>query len=73
MNSGADQLESGMKEFNDKAINKLLSAYNGDVKALVRRIDALSDANDGYTIYSDAEKGMTTSVKFIVKTEGVEK
>ncbi|MCR5837242.1 MAG: hypothetical protein K6G88_12100 [Lachnospiraceae bacterium] len=73
LSSGANQLEDGMKEFNEKAIDKLIDSYNGDVKSLVRRINALVDANDEYTIYSDAEEGMTTSVKFIIKTDGVSK
>ena len=60
-----------MEEFDEKAIEKLADAYNGDVKSLLDRIDAVMEAGEEYTTFSKTADGTNGSVKFIIRTDGV--
>lgn len=68
---GANALSDGMSQFNEQAIDKLVNAYNGDLKKLADRIQAVLEASseyDTYTLLNDGDAGTT---KFIIKTEGI--
>ena len=60
-----------MEECDEKAIEKLADAYNGDVKSLLDRIDAVMEAGEEYTTFSKTAEGTNGSVKFIIRTDGV--
>ena len=68
---GSNTLADGMEEFDEKAIEKLADAYNGDVKSLLDRIDAVMEAGEEYTTFSKTAEGTNGSVKFIIRTDGV--
>ncbi len=68
---GSNTLADGMEEFDEKAIEKLADAYNGDVKSLLDRIDAVMEAGEEYTTFSKTADGTNGSVKFIIRTDGV--
>lgn len=68
---GANALSDGMSQFNEQAIDKLVNAYDGDLKKLADRIQAVLEAAseyDTYTLLNDGDAGTT---KFIIKTEGI--
>lgn len=68
---GSVQLDNGMAQFKDEAIDKISDFIEGDFTEIAERIKAtISLAND-YTIYSMAGDGKSTSVKFIYETEGI--
>lgn len=68
---GSVQLDNGMEQFKDEAIDKISDFIEGDFTEIAERIKAtISLAND-YTIYSMAGDGKNTSVKFIYETEGI--
>lgn len=68
---GSVQLDNGMSQFKDEAIDKISDFIEGDFTEIAERIKAtISLAND-YTIYSMAGDGKNTSVKFIYETEGI--
>lgn len=68
---GSAELQSGMAEFNEKAIQKLADTYNGDVKSLVDRLDAVTKAGEDYTTFTLVPDDVKGSVKFILKTDAV--
>ncbi len=71
LNDGAHQLADGVVEFNEKGIEKILNAYNGDIEPLVERIQAVLDAGADYQTYTGLADGMEGSVRFVYKTAAV--
>ena len=71
LSSGADKLHEGIVEFNSQAIDKLVEAYNGDIKSLTDRICALAEAGTEYDTFTAIPEGKTGMTKFIIKTAGI--
>lgn len=69
---GAHTLADGMVQFNEEGINKILDAYNGDLKPVVNKLQAVIDAGEDYQTYSAIADGQTGSVKFIYKLASIE-
>ncbi|MBQ7428089.1 MAG: hypothetical protein IJV29_00300 [Butyrivibrio sp.] len=69
---GAKELSDGMVKFDEEGIQKLSSAFDGDIQSFTDRLQAIEDASTEYTTFSGVSDGSTSSVKFIIKTEGVE-
>jgi len=69
--SGSKELADGVTTFNEEGIEKLLDSYNGDLKDLVDRIQAVFDAGSGYESFSGKAEDSVSSVKFIIKTDAV--
>lgn len=72
LDDGANQLEAGILQFNEQAIDKLVSAYHGDVKDLADRFEAVLEAGEQYQIFTDKAEEMQGSVTFIYKLGSVE-
>lgn len=72
LNSGASQLADGMVQFNEEGINKILDAYNGDLKPFTDKLQAVIDAGEEYQTYSAIADGQTGSVKFIYKLASID-
>jgi len=72
LDEGANKLADGMVEFNEKGIEKLINAYNGDVKALVDRIQAVMNAGSDYDSFAGKNENMVGNTKFIIKTAPIE-
>lgn len=68
---GSKELADGVTTFNEEGIEKLLDSYNGDLKDLVDRIQAVFDAGSGYESFSGKAENSVSSVKFIIKTDAV--
>ncbi|MDD6401413.1 MAG: hypothetical protein PUG10_07385 [Lachnospiraceae bacterium] len=66
--NGSAQLEAGINTFNNDAVNKMVTAYNGDVKTFVERLDAVVEASSEYDTYTMLENGATGTTKIIIKT-----
>lgn len=69
---GAKELASGMAQFDQDGIQKLVDAFDGDLSGLVDRLQAIADLSDSYNNYSGIADGMTGSVKFIFKSDAIE-
>ena len=69
--SGSRELADGVIEFNEEGIEKLLDSYNGDVKDLVDRIQAIMDAGCDYESFGGKAEDTASTVKFIIKTDAV--
>ena len=68
---GSVKLMDGMVQFDEEGIQKLLEAYNGDVKELLSKLEAVADAGKEYQTFTKVAEGTKGSVKFILRTEAV--
>lgn len=73
LNDGAKKLSDGMIQFDEEGIQKLSDAYHGDVKELLDRVDQVLDAGASYHTFSGLKDDMSGSVKFVIRTEAIEK
>ena len=71
LQDGAHQLADGIVEFNESGIEKIVNSYNGDLKPLLERMQAVLDAGADYQTYTDIADGVNGSVKFIYKTAAI--
>lgn len=72
LSEGAHTLADGMVQFNEEGINKILDAYNGDLKTFTNKLQAVIDAGEEYQTYSVIADGQTGSVKFIYKLASID-
>ena len=72
LSEGAHTLADGMVQFNEEGINKILDAYNGDLKPFTNKLQAVIDAGEEYQTYSAIADGQTGSVKFIYKLASID-
>lgn len=69
---GALKLSDGLQEFDEKGIQKLVDAVDGDLDGLVERIRAMVDISKNYKTFAGIDENMSGQVKFIYRTEAVE-
>lgn len=72
LSEGAHTLADGMVQFNEEGINKILDAYNGDLKPFTDKLQAVIDAGEEYQTYSAIADEQTGSVKFIYKLASID-
>ena len=72
LSEGAHTLADGMVQFNEEGINKILDAYNGDLRPFTDKLQAVIDAGEEYQTYSAIADGQTGSVKFIYKLASID-
>lgn len=72
LSEGTHTLADGMVQFNEEGINKILDAYNGDLKPFTDKLQAVIDAGEEYQTYSAIADGQTGSVKFIYKLASID-
>lgn len=73
LKDGAKTLSDGMIQFDEEGIQKLSDAYHGDVEELLDRVDLVLDAGENYHTFSGLKEDMSGSVKFVIRTEAIEK
>ena len=73
LDRGAHELSDGLKEFDKKAVKKIVDAYHGDVKELTERIREIVRAGEDYRTFSGAPEDMEATTKFIIRTDSVKK
>lgn len=67
LKDGSKELADGLAEFNEKAIQKLVDAVDGDLEGLTQRIRAMIDLSRTEKTFTSPEE----SVKYIIKTEEI--
>ena len=65
---GAATLNENLVALNDEAIKKMISAYNGDVKDSVARLQAAMEAATEYDSFGGKSDDAAGVTKFIIKT-----
>ena len=78
LNDGATKLDDGVQElldgickFDEEGIKKLYEAFDGDLTEFADKMTAIQEAGSNYTSFGGASAEEKSSVKFIIKTEGV--
>lgn len=72
LESGSDALSEGMAEFDEEAVRKIADAYNGDVKELLERLEAVVAAGEDYGTFTQTADGVKGSVKFVWETASIQ-
>lgn len=72
LDEGAETLKEGMEEFDQDGIQKLTDTYHGEIQSLMDRICAVTEAGKAYQTFTKLPQDMDGTVKFIIRTEGVE-
>lgn len=73
LDEGALALVNGMFEFDEEGISKLTELFGDDVQDVIDRLKAVADAGKEYNTFTQLPENVDGSVKFIIKTEAVEK
>lgn len=73
LDGGAKQLSDGMKKYYDEGISAITDAFNDDIDKLVTRMRAAVDISKDYDSYGGKADGMTSSTKFIYRTDSISK
>lgn len=68
---GAGTLNESLVTLNNEAIKKMISAYNGDVKDSVERLQAAMEAATEYDSFGGKSDNTAGVTKFIIKTEAI--
>ena len=71
LKDGAGDLKDGIVKFDEEGIEKLLDLYNGDVKDLTDRIEAVLEAGKSYDSFTGKAKDASGAVTFIIKTDEI--
>lgn len=73
LRDGAQQLSDGLAEFNEEGIQKLVDAVDGGLEGLTDRLRAISEVSENYNSFAGISDDMDGQVKFIYRTDSVEK
>ena len=71
LDDGSHTLADGMVEFDEKGISKIANSYNGDIKPLTDKLQAMLDAGEDYQTFTKVADGVNGSVKFIYKQDAI--
>ena len=73
LTDGAKQLKDGMAEFDKEAIQKLTGLISDETTGVYDRLVAMKDYAEEYHSFSGSANGEDTGVKFIYRTDAIEK
>lgn len=73
LNEGAHTLADGLRTLSEDAIDRMVNSYNGDVKEMVNRLQAVLDAGNDYQSFSSKADDTKGSVRFIYKLASINK
>lgn len=73
LRDGALRLSDGLKEFDEKGVQALVDAVDGDVDHLLERIRATADVSKEYQAFPEMKEELDSQVKFIYRTDPVKK
>jgi putative membrane protein len=71
LDDGSHELADGMAEFDEDGISKIVNSYNGDIKPLTDRLQAVLDAGADYQTFTAIADDVNGSVKFIYKMDAI--
>ena len=68
LRDGAKALSDGIEEFDQKAVQKIVTLFDGNIEVLADKVKAMTAAADDYNNFSGIAEGMSGTVKFIIRT-----
>ncbi|MBR6902802.1 MAG: hypothetical protein IKN39_02810 [Clostridia bacterium] len=72
LRDGSMKLSGGLKEFNEKGVQKLIGVVNGNLTGLIERLKATVKVSKNYKSFAGLPDGMDGQVKFIYRTGEIE-
>lgn len=72
LRDGAMKLSDGLVEFDEKGVQKLIDAVDGNIGGLITRVKATVDVSEDYRSFSGLSEEMDGQVKFIYRTDAIE-
>lgn len=72
LRNGAMKLSDGLAEFNEKGIQKLIDAVDGNLSGLFTRVKATADVSKNYKSFTGLADDMGGQVKFIYRTDSIQ-
>ena len=73
LRDGSGELRDGLVEFNDEGIQKLADIVNKDLNNIVERLRATKEVSLSYKSFAGIDDSADGQVKFIYKTDSLEK
>ena len=71
LDDGVQELLDGMTKFDEEGIKEIYKAFDGDVADFTDRLQAIQEAGTSYKTFGGSSDEVDSSVKFIIKTDGV--
>ena len=71
LDDGVQELVDGVIKFDKEGIKKIYEAFDGDLSAFSDRLSAIEKAGENYSTFGGASDDTDSSVKFIIKTDGI--
>lgn len=71
LDDGVQELLDGMTKFDEEGIKKIYDAFDGDLSDFADRLEAIQEAGSNYKTFGGSSDEVDSSVKFIIKTNGV--
>lgn len=71
LHDGAGELADGLAEFDEKGVQRIVDALDGDLELLAERLEATVNAAKNYRSFSGGEEA-GGQVKFIYRTEAIQ-
>lgn len=72
LRDGARELSEGIVEFDQKGVQKIVDAVDGDLEGLLERLREMTRLSRDYRSFSGISDGMDGQVKFIYRTDSVQ-
>lgn len=73
LQNGSMQLSEGIKQLNDEGIKKITDALGTDINDIYTRIKATVEVSKNYNSFSGIPNGINGNIRFIYKTDEIEK
>ena len=71
LDDGVQELVDGVVKFDKEGIKKIYEAFDGDLSDFSDRLSAIEKAGENYSTFGGASDDTDSSVKFIIKTDGI--
>ena len=71
LDDGVKELVDGVVKFDEEGIKKIYEAFDGDLSDFSDRLSAIEKAGENYSTFGGASDDIDSSVKFIIKTDGI--
>lgn len=71
LDAGVVELKDGVIKLDEEGIKKIYDAFDRDLGDYFDRLEAIREAGENYSSFSGVSDDHSSSVKFIIKTDGV--
>ena len=73
LENGANELQNGMRKFDEEGIQKIYSIVNNNVRDLQSRVEKLRELSNEYNTFTNKDENAKGNVKFIMMIDSLKK